>query len=137
MPRARASRTASALAGTLTKARADSRSKYGAKKVKDPVTRTTFDSKAEYYRSRELLLLERGGDIGDLEFHRRFQLKVDGTLVGSYTCDATYFDYHDNAWVVEDTKSPGTARERDYRLRIKLFQALFPQYLFREIVRRR
>ena len=40
--------------------------KYGAKKVTDPFTGDVFDSKKEYKRWRELLLLARAGKISGL-----------------------------------------------------------------------
>ena len=41
--------------------------KFGAKKFQDPFTGDVFDSKAEYKRWRELLLLRRTGKISNLK----------------------------------------------------------------------
>ena len=43
--------------------------KFGAKKFQDPFTGDVFDSKAEYKRWRELLLLQRA--VGDLSHGER------------------------------------------------------------------
>ena len=48
--------------------------KYGAKKVKDPITGFLFDSKAEYTRWCELRLLERAGKISRLRRQVSYEL---------------------------------------------------------------
>lgn len=98
------------------------RSKYGAKKV--TVDGVTFASQAEGRRYAELKLLERVGEIWDLELQPRFPLRVvstTGTMagaakalagtfkdrIGEYRGD---FSYHDRTGrVVEDVKGFKTA----------------------------
>lgn len=48
--------------------------KYGAKKITDPATGFTFDSKAEFTRWCELRLLERAGKITGLDRQVPFEL---------------------------------------------------------------
>lgn len=61
-----------------------------------------FDSKAEYHRYNELLVLARSGIAVDLTVQPRFKLTVNGKDVGSYVGDFGYF--RDGAYVVEDVK---------------------------------
>lgn len=48
--------------------------KYGAKRVKDPVTGELFDSSKEYRRWCELKLLERAGKVSGLKRQVTFEL---------------------------------------------------------------
>lgn len=100
--------------------------KYGAKKVKDPITGFLFDSKAEYTRWCELRLLERAGKIFHLkrqvayeliptqrerstEFYKagpQKGLPKPGAIIEkgcTYIADFEYYDADGNI-VVEDTK---------------------------------
>ena len=82
----------------------------------------TFDSKKEYNRYRELLLLERGRKIANLQRQVKFVLipaqYINGKCVErecSYIAD---FVYHDgNGKVVEDTKG---FRTDSYKIKRKL-----------------
>lgn len=99
------------------------KSKYGA--VRTSVNGIAFASKREAARYQELLLLERAGEIWDLELQPRFVLNVPSTSgqalraakaltqggmfkVGEYRGD---FQYHDRraGIVVEDCKGFRTA----------------------------
>lgn len=113
------------------------RSKYRAKKV--TVNGITFDSKREANRYQELLLLERAGQITDLQRQVKFELipsqKIDGKVVEracTYIADFAYFipthgqetddEGHIHFWdgyepVVEDTKGFKT---KDYIIKRKL-----------------
>lgn len=85
-----------------------------------------FASHAEAARYRELRLLERARQISDLLVHPRFQLhtvnpageKVD---VAIFTADFSFVDR--GTLVVEDVKSPATAKDTAYRLRKAFFEA--------------
>ena len=57
-------------------------------------------------------------------------------LIGKFTGDSGYRERsHDGKFysVVEDVKSPATRKETAYRLRTKLFKALYPNIEFREV----
>ena len=104
--------------------RKPSRNKYGAKKT--VVGDIKFDSKKEANRWMELQLLERGGEISDLQR----QVKVE--LIGQYrplltrtgrkmklTFDFSYVD--DGVQVFEDAKGYPT---RDYEVRVAVARAM-------------
>lgn len=85
-----------------------------------------FASIREMRRYKELLWLERAGEISDLETQPRFELiprqrKADGSIerAAHYTADFRYIDKQGNE-VVEDVKSKATAKLADYVLRRKL-----------------
>lgn len=50
------------------------KNKYGAKKITDPVTGIEFDSKKEYRRWQELSLMEKAGQISNLQLQVKFVL---------------------------------------------------------------
>lgn len=100
--------------------------KFGARRVTDPTTGETFDSKAEYRRWCELKLLERAGKISGLKRQVTFELipaqREESTEVYkagpnkgrpkpgaviekacSYVADFVYCDSYGNT-IVEDTK---------------------------------
>ena len=79
----------------------------------------TFDSKAEFRRYRELRLLEKTGEIYNLQVHVPFPLVVNDILICNYEADATY-QRQGGALVVEDVKGHIT---REYRLKKKLMLA--------------
>lgn len=81
--------------------------KYHSKKV--TYNGETFDSKKEYRRYTELLLLERGGAISELQRQVKYELlpsqRIDGKVVErpvSYVADFVY--KQDGKTVVEDVK---------------------------------
>lgn len=94
--------------------------KYGNKKiVRDG---KTFDSLKEYRRFCELLLLERGGAITDLERQVKFELipsqKINGKVAERACTYVADFVYTENGKkVVEDTKGFKT---KDYIIKRKL-----------------
>jgi hypothetical protein len=94
--------------------------KYGAKKT--VVDGITFDSMREAARYTELRHLLRAGRIADLQLKVPYQLVVNGVKIGRYTSDFNYVE--DGQEVVEDVKSPATAKARDYVLRKKLMLAI-------------
>ena len=91
------------------------------------------DSKKEYARWRELLLLQKVGEISHLERQKKFVLRpgfqaLTGEKVRamSYIADFYYYDETEDRrhcqnmktrWVIEDVKSPATKKDRIYRLK--------------------
>lgn len=101
-------------------------------KYRNHITRTDegiFHSRGELGRWRELQLLERGGVISNLKRQVRMPINVNGKHIAFYVADFTYTD--GKRGVVEDYKSPATARLADFRLKWKLMQALHPDKEFR------
>lgn len=106
------------------------KNKYGNKKTKG------YDSKKESKRAGELKLLEKAGEIRELkeqvsfELQPRFQTKK-GNIIRpiTYIADFKYFDCEKDCWVVEDVKGFKTDH---YRIKAKLFQFKYPDYLFIE-----
>ncbi len=96
------------------------RSKYG--NTKTVVDGITFASKAEAKRYGELKLLERAGEIRNLELQPKFALVgLGATKVCSYRADFSY-RYTNGPLVVEDVKGMKTPV---YRLKAKLFRDNF------------
>lgn len=91
--------------------------KYGAVKVKEDGY--TFDSKAEFYRYRGLLLLQRAGEIQSLLVHPKYECAINGVLVAKVILDFEYFDVKTKLKVVEDVKGMDTAVSRLKRKLIK------------------
>ena len=93
-----------------------------------------FDSQAEADRYMELLVLQKAGQIEELECHPRFQLipaqKVPGhgSFRGHrYTADFRYKRGGDV--IVEDVKSVQTREERDYSINRKLMWMMLGIYV--------
>jgi hypothetical protein len=80
------------------------RSKYGAKRVDG------FDSLKEARRYQELLLMQKAGEISDLQRQAKFALRVNGIHVCNYFADFTFTEsiMGQKALVVEDVKSSAT-----------------------------
>jgi hypothetical protein len=81
-----------------------------------------FDSRKEGHRYQELLLLQRAGDIQDLELQPRYDLIVNGHKCGFYKGDFRYKDVATGLTIVEDVKGVRTAV---YMLKKKLVKALY------------
>lgn len=86
---------------------------------------TVFDSVKEYRRYLVLKAMERDGLIRDLKRQVRVPLVVNGQLVCTWIADAAYFDVAAGCEVHEDTKSEFTRRLPTYRVKAKLYAALF------------
>lgn len=102
--------------------------KYHAKKVREDGY--LFASKAEHKRYCELKLLRSAGEIWQLEVHPRFSLVVLGIDCGTYTPDFAYLARINNVSgvkVAEEIKGFSTT---DYKLRARLFAALYPTIHF-------
>lgn len=88
----------------------------------------TFDSKKEKDRYIELKLLERAGEIKDLELQKVFVLvpavKLNGRTKPAvkYLSDFSYVQVKDGQTIVEDVKSPVTRKLAVYRLKIHLLK---------------
>lgn len=81
--------------------------KYNNTKIR--VDGRLFDSKAEAARWQELCLLERAGEITELERQVEYELipKQKGERAVKYIADFRYVD-HEGKTVVEDTKGVRT-----------------------------
>jgi hypothetical protein len=91
--------------------------KYKNEKITTPDGK--FDSKLEYYRWCELLILEKAKKIKDLKRQVKFVL-IDKSAYGreiSYMADFTYLQ--GDKLIVEDTKSEAT-KTRLYALKKRL-----------------
>lgn len=96
--------------------------KYGNRKT--VIDGHTFDSKREASRYGALKLLERAGQITDLELQPRFELipkqrRADGKAERAceYVADFRYTDTATGQTVIEDAKG---MRTRDYIMKRKL-----------------
>ena len=106
--------------------------KYRNKKIK--VGEKVYDSKKEMRRYQQLLLLEKNGEISDLQMQVKYVLipaqysKTELTKNGKFKClerecvyiaDFTYKD-QDGQLVVEDVKSKITRQNPTYIIKRKL-----------------
>ena len=110
--------------------------KYKAKEV--TYHKQKYDSQKECDRHKVLMELERRGQIRDLKRQVPFVL-LDGFYYRTqrirpitYVADFTYHDNLSNTDVIEDVKSPITAKLEVYRIKIKLLKKRYPEYDFRE-----
>jgi hypothetical protein len=110
--------------------------KYGARKTPCRYGHT-HASKREAKRCDELHLLQRAGEIEDLEQQPRFtftvngiELKHDNGRRAVYTADFGFVDRQSARRVIEDTKGYSA---RDWPLRKALFRACFPDLILREV----
>lgn len=100
-----------------------STSKY--RNIRTSVDGFTFDSLAEAKRYNELYVLMRAGKIEDLNVHPRYPLCVRDLLVCHYEADFSYRLCETDETIIEDVKSPATMKKESYRLKRKLFQAIY------------
>ena len=98
-----------------------------------------FDSKKERDRYITLKQLEKAGIIKELELQPKFLLLYTIHYKGK-TYPKTYykadFKYKtkDGVEIIEDIKSPITAKDKVYRLKIKMLLTKYPDIEFREII---
>lgn len=92
-----------------------------------------FDSETERDRYIELLASEVRGEISNLRRQVAIALVVNNIHVCDYIADAVYLDQHGRE-VVEDAKSAHTRTLPDYRIKFKLYRALFAKEI-REYVK--
>ena len=103
--------------------------KYG--NMKTEIDGITFASKHEAQRFAELKLLERAGEITDLQLQRVFTLigaqrDKDGKIIErpcKYIADFAYKDKN-GSLIVEDAKSPAT-RTDVYKSKRKLMLSIY------------
>lgn len=87
-------------------------------------------------RYKFLLEKQSVGEIRDLEVHPRFPfidsddrpILIKGekrNTTARYTADFSYYLTRDGEWVVEDIKSPATAKEGQFKLRRAVFEYLY------------
>lgn len=86
-----------------------------------------FDSKKEYNRYRELLLLLKAGEIGMLKRQVKYVLieKNETERECAYFADFEYLDSKTGKRIVEDTKSEATKKLSTYILKRKLMKSKF------------
>ncbi len=94
-----------------------------------------FDSKAEMKRYQELLLLQRAGQIHELELQPPFVLiepfiDVQGNRHRGVKYIGDFMYKENGRYVVEDCKG---VRTRDYTIKRQLFVQKFPNVIFREV----
>ncbi len=95
--------------------------KYGAKQT--TVDGITFDSKREAEVYGELKLLERAGRISGFERQRKFNLIINGEIIGTYRADFAFIDHdQDGRFRVIDVKGVIT---RDFRRVRKIIKAAY------------
>ena len=97
-------------------------------------TEHTFDSRKEAARYDELVLLSKAGAIRDLRLQPQFTLKEsyitangDRSRAVTYRADFSYEERgKDGTWnlVVEDVKGPSTKKDKTYRMKVKMMQAM-------------
>lgn len=99
-----------------------------------------FDSKKERARFITLKQLEKAGIIKELELQPKFLLLDTIHYKGKtypktyYKADFKYFDINMGKYIVEDVKSPITAKDKVYRLKIKMLLSKYPDIEFVEII---
>lgn len=93
---------------------------------------TKFDSKKEAKRYRDLLLMQRAGEISDLELQPKFKL-IDGVKFSGdkrakpdirYFADFAYTDTKTGQRIVEDVKSPVTKEKPSYKMKRHMMLAI-------------
>ena len=101
-------------------------SKYG--NIKTIIDGYKFDSKKEGNRYIELKMLQLGKQISDLKLQPKYHFPVNGGFVTyesgrklSYSADFSYIE--NGLLVVEDVKSPATAKEKAFRIKKALMKA--------------
>lgn len=104
--------------------------KYNA--VRTEVDGILFHSKGEARRYGELKMLERAGEISDLELQPEFVLLDgfvrDGKRIQAIKYRADFKYVEDGVVVIEDFKGKETA---EFRIKRKLFLNRYPEYEFR------
>ena len=106
--------------------------KYHNVKIKTPDGQV-FDSKREFERYNELVMMERRGLINDLKRQVRFKIvpKVNGVKRARfYIADFVYTE--GGKQIIEDVKSPITAKDSTYTLKRDLVKWQYPDYEFKE-----
>ena len=95
------------------------RGKYNAKKTE--VDGRVFDSRAEARRYSELCLMEKAGEIDDLQCQPVFDIVINGKHICNYFADFHYID-KSGSQIVEDVKGVKTAV---YKLKKRMVEAAY------------
>jgi hypothetical protein len=82
-----------------------------------------FASKKEMKRYAELQLLQRAGEVQDLELQPKFRVSINDQHFCTYTADFAYTEKGQR--VIEELKSTGTAKDAAYRLRKKAAELFY------------
>ena len=97
-----------------------------------------FASQDEHHRYQELKLLEKAGEITDLELQPKWELLPKFTDFNggkhqaiTYKADFMYTD-KDGIVIVEDVKSPPTMTQT-YKIKKKLLLFRYDDFVFREV----
>lgn len=99
-----------------------------------------FDSKKERDRYITLKQLHSLGQIESLELQPKFLLLDTIHYKGKtypktyYKADFKYFDNQRGKYIIEDVKSPITAKDKVYRLKIKMLLTKYTDIDFIEII---
>lgn len=99
-----------------------------------------FSSKKERDRYITLKQLEKAGIIKELELQPKFLLLDTIHYKGKtypktyYIADFKYFDKEKGKYIIEDIKSPITAKDKVYRLKIKMLLEKYPDIDFVEVI---
>lgn len=80
--------------------------KYGA--IRTAVDGITFDSKKEARYYSDLKLLERAGEVTDVELQKPFVITINGVLVCTYRADFCFYDTREKRPRVVDVKGMDT-----------------------------
>ena len=99
------------------------KNKYNA--IKTEVDGRIFSSKREAARYQELKAMELAGEIRDLEIEPMYVFVHNGIRIGRYRPDFRYWDVAEGKTVIEEVKSRGTKKARDYGLRIRMMAAFY------------
>lgn len=83
-----------------------------------------FHSKGEAKRFSELRLMLRAGEIERLQRQVMFPLTVNGQLITTYIADFEYHKLPSHERIVEDFKSPATAKLPEFIIKKKLLKAI-------------
>ena len=96
----------------------------------------TFDSQKEKNHYIGLKVLERAGEIKDLELQKVFELQPSFKKNGityrkiTYKADFCYFNIKEGKYIVEDVKGFKT---EVYKLKKKIFEYVYKDYELKEI----
>lgn len=93
----------------------------------------TFPSKIHAETYIQLKTLQESGQIYELKLEVPFPLEANGIKIGKYTADFTHKRIVDDKLIVTEAKGYATDI---YKLRIKVFKALYPDLPFVEVGRK-
>lgn len=109
-------------ASDLPQEKVKKKSKYGNTKV--IWEGVEFDSIKELTRYKHLLILQKAGEIKDLQRQVTFTLNINEDKIAKYICDHQYVICKTGEKIIEDVKSSATARISTFRLKKKMMKAI-------------